>query len=87
MIVDITPEYLIPIIGVKLTKELMQKFKGCRIYLPKCKSEHDEIKNIFNSMTCEHSQKIKQLSRMYDKSESQIRNIVKKQGVLFEEYR
>jgi len=87
MIVDITPEYLIPVIGVELTKKLMQQFRGCRIYMPKCKSEHDEIKNIFNSMTGTHSQKIKQLSQMYDKSESQIRNIVKKQGVLFEEYR
>lgn len=86
MIIDLTPEYLIPIIGVKLTKRVMQECRGCRIYMPKCKSEHDEIKNMFNSMTCEHSQKIKQLSQMYDKSESQIRNIVKKQGELFEEY-
>jgi len=86
MIVDITPEYLIPVIGVDMTKELLKQFKGCRIYLPKCKSEHDEIKNIFNSMTASHPQKIKQLSEMYEKSESQIRNIVKKQGVLFEEY-
>jgi len=86
MIMDITPEYLIPIIGKELTKKLVSEFKGCRIYIPKCLSEHNEIKETYNNMTANHTQKIKQLSRMYEKSQSQIRNIVKKDNAMFEEY-
>ena len=86
MIMDITPEYLIPVIGVELTKKLMQQFRGCRVYIPKCASEHIAIQEDYKQMNCTNPQKIKKLSQIYEKSESQIRNIVKKKSVLFDEY-
>ena len=83
---DITPEYLIPIIGIEQTKKLMQEFRGCRVYIPKCASEHLEIQEAYKSMSSDHTQKVKQLSRMFEKSERQIRNIVSKRCYLFDEY-
>jgi len=84
--IDVTPSVLIPIVGEEDTIKIMRRLKGCRMYIPKCKTEQDEIRQDYEMMTSCHTQKIKDLAAYYEMSESNIRKILRKQGGLFEEY-
>jgi len=86
MIIDVTPSVLIDIVGEENTVKIMRKLKGCRLYIPKCKTLQDEIKQDYETMTSDHHQRVKDLAAYYEMSESNIRKILRKQGGLFEEY-
>jgi len=84
--IDITPDSLIDIVGEKNTIKIMRALKGCRMYIPKCRTIHDEIRQDYNHLTSNHTQRVKILASSYEMSESQIRKILRKQGELFENY-
>ncbi len=72
---------------VKSINNLRRKFKGWRIYFRSKKSEYDDIKIDYEEMTnagYTRDMTIRQLSFMYEKSIQRIKDIVAKQGDLFE---
>ena len=86
---DATPEHLLMILDNETAKKVWSHLRGFRIYFPKCKSKHDEINTLYNNLIrgIPRAGAVKRLSKMFEMSETQIRRITKKQGVLFEEDR
>jgi len=83
--IEATPEYLLNVLDKETALKVWRSLRGVRIYFPKCKSEHDEIRELFKNMTSDKPESVKTLMYVFDKSESQIRNIIRQQGGLFEE--
>lgn len=84
--IDVTPECFVDIVGEENAIKIMRALKGCRIYIPKCRTIHDEIKQDYKSLTSDHRKKIKILSEAYEISEQQIRKILRDQKGLFDEH-
>ena len=82
--IDATPDYLLNILDEATFKKVWSHLRGVRIYFPKCKSVHDEIKELYKGMKIERADAVKRLASLYEMSESQIRRITKEQGGLFE---
>jgi len=86
MIVDVPPAYLLNILDAQTAKKVWRELSGCRLYFPKCKCEHDEIRTIYHQMgDIKRVEKIKRLSDMFEKSEEQIRRVTSIQKGLFNE--
>jgi len=83
--IDVSPDYLLSKLDVDTAKEVWRHMRGMRIYFPICKSKHDEIRTLYNSMSTERSERIKRIAQLYEMSEDQIRRITKTQGELFGE--
>lgn len=83
--IEATPEYLLNVLDDATFKKVWSHLRGVRIYFPKCKSKHDEIRELYKSMKADRACAVKRLAELYEMSESQIRRITKKQGELFEE--
>ena len=82
---DVSPVYLLNIIDEETAKKVWRHLRGVRIYFPKCKSVHNEIRELYKNMKVEKADAVKRLASLYEMSESQIRRIVREQGGLFEE--
>ena len=83
--IDATPDYLLNILDETTAKKVWAHLRGVRIYFPKCKSVHDEIRALYKNMKNNRADAVKRLAALYEMSESQIRRITKEQGELFEE--
>lgn len=83
--IDASPEYLLNILDKETAIKVWRHLQGMRIYFPKCKSKHDEIRTLYNSMNIERSESIRRIAQLFEMSEDQIRRITKTQGELFGE--
>lgn len=83
--IDVTPEYMLGYLDVETLRKVWRGMRGTRVYFPVCKSKHDEIRALYNSMQTDRADAVRQLAALYEMSESQIRRIVREQGGLFEE--
>lgn len=81
--IDVSPDYLLSELDVETAKKVWRRMRGMRIYFPICKSKHDEIRALYNSMSIGRSERIKRIAELYEMSEDQIRRITKTQGELF----
>jgi len=73
-------------IDKRTIRRLRRCFKGWRIYFRTNESMYDDIISDYENMlnaNYSREQAIKQLSDFYEKSELRIKEIVRKQGVLF----
>jgi len=82
---DASPDYLLNILDAETAKKVWSHLRGIRIYFPKCKSEHDEIRTLYKQMTTTRADRIRRLSELYEMSESQIRKVTKENKSLFED--
>ncbi len=85
--IDMSAGSLLMVLDEDTAKKVWSAFRGCRIYFPKCKSEHDEIQSLYNKMmegSTTRPEAITRLSQLFGKDERQIRRITKAQGGLFE---
>jgi len=78
-------------IGLKKNqiKEFLRRFAGWRIYFRKKQNEYEEIRALYNQMKkagMQRSEAVKELSMIFEKSESRIRIIIKEQKGLFDEF-
>ena len=67
-------------IEANIIEEIIREFKGCRVYFRGCKINHKDILEDFNQLKKAGYQKvniIKRLSLSYEKSQCQIRRIIK----------
>ena len=87
MITDVGIVSLLDILDEEGIRKLCRHFKGCRIYFPKVKSEHDEIRKLYEHMIKNGNEKtaIKRLSIIFDKSEKQIKRVIRYKRGLFDE--
>ena len=83
--IDATPEYLLNVLDADTAKKVWRHLRGVRIYFPKCKSTHDDIRTLYSQMGTDRATSIKRLSELFDLSIDQIRRITKEQRSLFEE--
>ncbi len=71
----------------KQIKEFLKRFRGWRVYFRKKRSEYQEIRDIYEQMIAigrSRSEAIKELARIFEKSESRIRIITAEQKGLFD---
>ncbi len=69
----------------KQIKEFLKRFRGWRIYFRKKRSEYQEIRDIYEQMIAigrSRSEAIKELAKLFEKSESRIRIITAEQKEL-----
>ncbi len=71
----------------KQIKEFLKRFRGWRIYFRKKQGEYQEIRDIYEQMIAvgkSRSEAIKELAKIFEKSESRIRIITAEQKGLFD---
>ena len=69
-------------------KKILKKFGGWRFYIRKKNSEYEEINTLYKQKIRQgvsRPDSIRYLAELFEKSESRVREITKKQGGLFEE--
>lgn len=79
--IDINQDYLEGVVDEETFRRLCNHFKGCRISFNTHSIEHREIAEKFNHQVkggAKQSDIIRALAMHYEKSERQIRRIVKK---------
>lgn len=75
-------------VPIEAIKNLRRKFKGWRVYFRAKGSEYDDIKTDYEHMLdigYRNNDAILELSIYYDKTATRIKEIVAKQGALFDE--
>jgi len=85
---DLSAASLLTILDEETAAKVWRAFRGDRIYFPKCQSEHAEINTVFDHMTktgAARESAVKTIAAIYEKSESQVRKIVKRQTRLFDD--
>jgi pentatricopeptide repeat protein len=73
----------------KKIKKILNRFAGWRIYFRKKQNEYEEIRELYNQMRSagmSRGEAIKELSMIFNKSESRIRIITAEQKGMFDEY-
>ena len=81
--VDVGHECLHAVLDEEAVRKVARYLKGCRVSFPRTGIEHDEICTAYAEMTergAVHSEAVKQLSMRFERSESQIRRIIKRCG-------
>jgi len=68
--------------------DMARKLKGVRIYFPATRTEHHDMRQMYEAMIqsgCDRSDALKRVAEAFGKSESWARKVVQKQGGLFDE--
>jgi len=70
-------------------RKILRSLAGIRVYFRKKPTEYEEIKSLYEQMIAvgtSRSEAVKELSRIFEKSESRIREITAIQKGLFDEF-